>query len=211
MHKDIALKWADALLSGDYSQGSNFLRGQNNDFCCLGVLCNLHAQSHPEIAEKEVDPSRYLGALHYLPEQVEFWADMKSNKGSSSIYINGRSYSSLADANDRGVSFRDIANWIKNNYEKLRIMKQILLSIAGAMLATSVFAGVVVVPARPVIVPARPAIVTPPAPAPKPAVPAPKPATPTPSDPIMTPRPIITPIIVPQPARAASGVERKRQ
>lgn len=53
MKKKIAKMWADALRSGDYKQGIGRLRNEHNHFCCLGVLCNLHAIHHPNIAEME--------------------------------------------------------------------------------------------------------------------------------------------------------------
>lgn len=32
-------KWRDALRSGKYKQGKDYLRNAANHFCCLGVLC----------------------------------------------------------------------------------------------------------------------------------------------------------------------------
>ena len=34
-------KWLDALRSGEYEQGRGQLRDENNNFCCLGVMCDL--------------------------------------------------------------------------------------------------------------------------------------------------------------------------
>lgn len=51
MKKEIAMRWIEALRSGKYMQGKGRLRSFYDEFCCLGVLCNLHAIEHPEIAK----------------------------------------------------------------------------------------------------------------------------------------------------------------
>jgi hypothetical protein len=40
MNKEIKARWVEALRSGNYEQGRYNLR-QNNQFCCLGVLCDV--------------------------------------------------------------------------------------------------------------------------------------------------------------------------
>lgn len=124
MKKSIATKWVAALRSGDYKQGDGSLRdSETNSFCCLGVLCNLHAESHPKIAKTQKDPGVYLGESEFLPEEVLAWAGMDSSDGSTvgntEININGKSFSCLTEANDSGTSFKRIATWIEKNYEKL--------------------------------------------------------------------------------------------
>ncbi len=39
--KSLQRKWIHALESGKYTQGHNTLRTQNDEFCCLGVLCDV--------------------------------------------------------------------------------------------------------------------------------------------------------------------------
>lgn len=41
MRPELKQKWIDALRSGNYSQGEAFLRDNNDNFCCLGVLCDV--------------------------------------------------------------------------------------------------------------------------------------------------------------------------
>ena len=69
MKQKIKALWVAALRSGDYEQGIGQLRNENK-FCCLGVLCDLHAQTHPKIAAKETNPNEYLGDTGYLPHKV---------------------------------------------------------------------------------------------------------------------------------------------
>lgn len=39
MDQELKQKWVSALRSGDYKQGKYQLRDNNNQYCCLGVLC----------------------------------------------------------------------------------------------------------------------------------------------------------------------------
>ncbi len=40
--------WLKALRSGKYKQAKNVLKSSNGGFCCLGVLCDLHAKETGE-------------------------------------------------------------------------------------------------------------------------------------------------------------------
>ena len=40
MNKEVKKKWVDALRSGEYAQGRSSLR-DHDEYCCLGVLCEL--------------------------------------------------------------------------------------------------------------------------------------------------------------------------
>lgn len=122
MKKEIAKKWVEALRSGDYTQEKAQLRGFKG-FCCLGVLCNIHAQEHPEIAKKELNPGMYLGSAYILPKEVMKWAGLSTEAGEkrdrTNLNINGETYTHLAHANDKGVTFEGIAKWIEKNYKEL--------------------------------------------------------------------------------------------
>lgn len=113
MKRSIARKWAAALSSGEYKQGKGRLR-KGDKFCCLGVLCNLHAQEYPEIAATQKHKSVYLGEKGVLPEEVRDWAGMNSDDG----YI---TYGNdLVGMNDlEGKSFAEIAKVIRKEYKKL--------------------------------------------------------------------------------------------
>lgn len=122
MDKKIATKWVKALRSGDYTQGTGTLRSEKG-FCCLGVLCNLHAEAHPETAAVQDDAGAYMGETAGLPNDVKHWAGMKNYLGTFPGRVkfdyNGRAFYSLTEANDGGTTFVQIADYIENNYEKL--------------------------------------------------------------------------------------------
>ncbi len=127
MNPKIATLWADALESGAYKQATGRLvrihnkAGEPDDrsFCCLGVLCNLHAQAHPEIAEKQKDPNSYLCCSNLLPEEVREWAGMLYVSGTFAKWDAILGVKSLASANDNGYTFPQIAKIIREKQDQL--------------------------------------------------------------------------------------------
>lgn len=123
MKKDIAMKWAKALRSGEYKRGIGQLRDNNNKFCCLGVLCNLHAQAHPKIAAAQQDRCDYMHHASYLPPAVQRWAGMKSEDGNVPFElaprIKGNKVEDLASMNDWNMSFGKLATFIEKNWKAL--------------------------------------------------------------------------------------------
>lgn len=111
------LKWTKALRSGNYKQGRFQLRNKENEFCCLGVLCNLHAEEHPEIAKTEYDAKSYMGHCILLPYEVMQWAGL--SYGSGRFYDKWNNETSLASLNDNKTSFSNIADIIEENYQNL--------------------------------------------------------------------------------------------
>ena len=41
INKELVRQWVEALRSGKYKQGRSALRNIDNEFCCLGVLCDI--------------------------------------------------------------------------------------------------------------------------------------------------------------------------
>lgn len=71
MNPTIKAQWIAALRSGDYLQGVGALHA-NGGYCCLGVLCDLHAK-----AGLGQWNGRYYGnRVDLLPEFVAEWADL---------------------------------------------------------------------------------------------------------------------------------------
>ncbi|WP_407306566.1 hypothetical protein [Acinetobacter sp.] len=134
MRYSIAMKWIDALRSGEYMQTKGALRDMNG-FCCLGVLCNLHAQAHPEIAAEQQESHKYLGESMSLPLDVIKWAGMQDLNGYGSFdkfpvdrkptydvsdKVEQRTAGSMTVLNDEAKwDFKKISTFIRKNYRYL--------------------------------------------------------------------------------------------
>lgn len=118
MKEDIKNKWVKALESGEYRQGTGYLHKKDN-FCCLGVLCDLAAKEGVVVPEPGTDGViTYVSAeisldssYEVLPEAVQIWSGLQTEN--PILKIEGRSNNSLAEFNDEGKSFKEIAELIK--------------------------------------------------------------------------------------------------
>jgi hypothetical protein len=113
MRHDIALKWADALESGQYRQGRRALN-RGGRLCCLGVLCEVLGL--PGTADDEADP----GCLYYSENAMDLPVEARSLSGVKTP--DGRlpgSLAPLAVLNDAGHTFPQIAAIIRANWEEL--------------------------------------------------------------------------------------------
>lgn len=121
MNQAVAELWAKAL--PNYKQTRKRLRIGDN-FCCLGVLCELAAEAGviPKAVVDTPSATRgseiygYCGRTNYLPREVQDWAGMAASDGGWKD-INGEP--SLVDMNDKGAPFASIANFITNNWVHL--------------------------------------------------------------------------------------------
>lgn len=125
MKKSIAMKWAEALESGEYKQGTGQLRTKENEFCCLGVLCNMHAQANPKVAAQQDNPVEYFGKDEFPPDVVMNWSGLKDSSGAFYVLEDDPYYGmtnvrhELVDLNDSGKTFPEIAKVIRKHYKKL--------------------------------------------------------------------------------------------
>lgn len=111
--------WIEALRSGEYKQTQGELRNQDNEFCCLGVLCNLHAQAHPKIAKQQTSLYKYLNHTGDLPDLVIKWAFESKKAKPEGVFreyddsaFHGGFITLMALNDDLGYSFKQIANVI---------------------------------------------------------------------------------------------------
>ncbi len=118
MDQEIKKAWIEALRSGEYAQGKEELR-YGNAFCCLGVLCDLHAKqtgnewqtgSHRD-GEGAKDAYQYNDEWQLLPESVADWAQLESQN--PEVQDANRGKISIAELNDLDYSFGYIANIIE--------------------------------------------------------------------------------------------------
>ena len=107
MKEEIALMWADALESGDYKKSVGQLR-HGDGFCCLGVLCDLYSS--------ECWGDLIANQVEFLPPSIQKWAGMQSRNGCLRI---GEKVYNLAQMNDEGITFDEIADIIRKYYKDL--------------------------------------------------------------------------------------------
>ena len=101
MNPTIKAKWLKALRSGDYKQTTGALYADGG-YCCLGVLCDVLG-AIPAAAKKD----DFWGNFAILPANVAKRAGISENPVPSGYT------DSLADLNDSGSSFEDIADIIE--------------------------------------------------------------------------------------------------
>lgn len=107
MNQEVKALWLNALRSGEYKQGHFWLRRNNDKFCCLGVLCDLHAKAHG----KEWDDRAYLGVESAPPQEVLEWAGLPKSNPHVMIPSEDKTLAALNDYHE--YSFRQIADLIE--------------------------------------------------------------------------------------------------
>jgi hypothetical protein len=109
MDEDVKNKWVAALRSGEYKQCRGVLKTEKGH-CCLGVLCEV--LDHRAI----LHDGRYIygGEKYILPNSIREEAGMKTSHGSWA-----GNYKCLAELNDEGEPFGEIADIIEANWRNL--------------------------------------------------------------------------------------------
>lgn len=109
MKPAILKKWVRALRSGRYKQGKHSLKIINGipRYCCLGVLCDLHAKAKGRRWVK----NEYLGAENILPGEVVIWAGLGRANPKLVEGLDGDG--TAAGINDSGKRFKTIAKLIE--------------------------------------------------------------------------------------------------
>lgn len=97
MKPEIKAQWVAALRSGEYKQGERRLRTKDQ-FCCLGVLCDLHAKATDgawNLDQRGIGV--YNDAVSMLPGDVISWAGLDRNDPIVMMDNHGRELSCLND------------------------------------------------------------------------------------------------------------------
>ena len=117
-NKEVKEKWLAALRSGEYKQGRNALR-RNNNFCCLGVLCDIYSEEKNVPWEKLGDHDRILDCKSILPDKIKSWAELPGQNPSveHTDLHSGKDNKTLAGLNDiYHCDFNQIADIIEKNF-----------------------------------------------------------------------------------------------
>ncbi len=115
-------KWTDALRSGRYAQGINYLC-RNGSYCCLGVLCELQGRPRRPARSDGVvvfdGQAQSLDGINPVTKALRSAGDLPRGvlcriDGLSNEFTDA---GSLAEFNDAKVSFNDIATIIETLWE----------------------------------------------------------------------------------------------
>lgn len=99
----IKSKWVKAPRSGEYDQGTGWLKDEYGGYCCLGVLCMV-------IAPRKWKEHRHDGALSFPGRNV-----LKA-AGVAQEDVSTHPFWKLAKLNDAGTSFAKIADIIEAEF-----------------------------------------------------------------------------------------------
>lgn len=108
-----------ALRSGRFKQGKSRLMESGGYYCCLGVACRISNLGRfikstrgykYKVSNIDLDNA-------YLPAQVQLWLGWRDNCGLLTKHgAETTGYPNLIAANDHGVPFSTIADWIEKGY-----------------------------------------------------------------------------------------------
>lgn len=109
------LQWLEALESGKYKQAQKKLyviKGDVKCHCCLGVAMELF---HPNAREMKPDKSNpHLSKGYGVSNKVQKLLKLRGPEGNSA----DMEFVPLTVINDRGASFKTIAEYIRRNPEQ---------------------------------------------------------------------------------------------
>lgn len=105
MNAEIKQRWVAALRSGEYKQGTGILH-RDDKYCCLGVLCDLHAkETDGEWTTYDDWTYSYLNSVGLLPRTVCAWSGIDYELPNENELI------ALNDT--KGKDFNEIADFIE--------------------------------------------------------------------------------------------------
>lgn len=118
-------KWLQELESGKHEQVGQTLcvqMGNERSYCCLGVACEFVLGMRPEVESRRGDGLEiisFYGFASVMPSWEKL--GLRSENGSfiKGLMFNHRYFSCLTEMNDFGMSFKDIAAYIRSNPENV--------------------------------------------------------------------------------------------
>lgn len=120
MDPKLKAEWVAALRSGKYQQGTGELRSKHDEFCCLGVLCDL---IRPHGWKESPQGTYYVMTGSELWESFVLPKDVAEQVGLTplGLWPSGapqelQEFEGLADMNDAGKSFYEIADAIEKYF-----------------------------------------------------------------------------------------------
>lgn len=111
MKKELKERWIASLRSGDYSQSQGCLQDQYG-WCCLGVLCNIVNNTQWVEPDESYEGDVYEYDYDFGSVVV---SDMPPREWLENHGLPYTMAKELADMNDHGVQFVEIAKYIEEN------------------------------------------------------------------------------------------------
>ena len=110
MKVGIKNRWLKALRSDEYVQGAGKLMrpaGDYDEFCCLGVLCDVLGEEFEETPWGSLGVAINGGGVNVggLPDRLLEQVSMSNSQQATLIRMN----------DVKGSSFEEIADWIESN------------------------------------------------------------------------------------------------
>lgn len=106
MNQDIKREWVAKLRSGKYEQGKGRLRSKGNQYCCLGVLCEIGVE------DGTIEPPILMGENYSYGMNTGFLPDALVKE----YGLRGQETITLMGMNDeKNMSFGQIAQYIEQN------------------------------------------------------------------------------------------------
>lgn len=125
MNPEVKKLWLEALRSGRYKQTTIRLRDDHHNFCCLGVLTDLYLKQANKRWHKDEygnwgrrqggDGAEPYFASSILPGEVTAWAELEGGNPSFPPGITFCDTQNIAEANDYGATFLEIADLIEEH------------------------------------------------------------------------------------------------
>ena len=111
-------EWLAALRSGKYKQGRMYLRDNNDNYCCLGIACEV-AGVESEIKQVSYDTLQahfYQSSAMSLDKNIQRYYGLRSGIGDP---VNRNKLITLSDLNDlKKLTFSQIADIIEDNWSE---------------------------------------------------------------------------------------------
>lgn len=124
-------RWVKALRSGKYRQAKGVLRSPDNDvsYCCLGVACDLIDPNKWTKHAKEGDGALRAFAWGRRGRDSDYDDfSLPGHKAREVIGMDDEAIAALAELNDEGYSFTDIADaieWIDNGESPYQVQNKL--------------------------------------------------------------------------------------
>lgn len=113
MDSALAKQWIALLLSGEYAQGQEMLRDPKNQYCCLGVLCDMYVKKGDGEWGQFEEGSKY-----YYKSNGDHSAYSLVQHVIDQTYLPRADETILSEMNDDGCTFVEIADYIERKYIK---------------------------------------------------------------------------------------------